>query len=438
MLAVLLAAGRSKRLWPIEDKNFLSFLGKPLIQHQIELLQKVGCSKIGVVGGTHNVIALKQVAQQCGGQISVILQKDLDTGLAGGVLTASTFVKNEPFILFSSNDVLQENAFDSLLKKAEKSSAHSLLLGARVDKYFPGGYMKLDSSYVLERIVEKPKPGKEPSDMVNVLLHLHKDPKTVFGLLEKASGRVEGRYEEVFNMMIKKGMKIEIVPYRGFWQALKYPWHVLPIGRFFFEKVKKHISKKAKIAETAVINGEVIIDEGVRVFDYAVICGPCYLGKDTLIGNHSLVRESYIEKSSVIGFSSEIARSYLGKRVWTHSNYIGDSVIGDNCAFGCGTVTGNFRLDEKEIYTDIRGEKIGTESSKFGLVTGHGVRVGINTSFMPGVKVGSGAFVGAGIVVSKDIPDNTFVTATWDLQVRENLRSVSELSHATLQKKLNK
>ena len=51
MKVLLLAAGRSKRMKPIEDKNFLSFIGKPLIQHQLELIKSAGLNDVVIVGG---------------------------------------------------------------------------------------------------------------------------------------------------------------------------------------------------------------------------------------------------------------------------------------------------------------------------------------------------------------------------------------------------
>jgi acetyltransferase-like isoleucine patch superfamily enzyme len=42
---------------------------------------------------------------------------------------------------------------------------------------------------------------------------------------------------------------------------------------------------------------------------------------------------------------------------------------------------------------------------KLGLVLGAGTHVGVNTSTMPGVKIGASAMVGANLRVSKDLPD---------------------------------
>jgi bifunctional UDP-N-acetylglucosamine pyrophosphorylase/glucosamine-1-phosphate N-acetyltransferase len=213
---------------------------------------------------------------------------------------------------------------------------------------------------------------------------------------------------------------MKAVEFDGYWQPIKYPWHVLKVMDYFFENMEKSISDNAKIAESAVINGNVIIEEGAKVFDNAVINGPAYIGKNCVVATNALVRDSMLNEGCVAGYSTEIARSYLGKNVWTHTNYIGDSVIADNCSFGSGTVTGNLRLDEGDISVNIKGKKTSSGTNKFGLICGENIRCGINTSFMPGVKVGSNSMIGAGLVIPQDIPENSYVKGKVELEIRKN------------------
>ena len=81
MKALILAAGRSKRMKPIKDKNFLSFLGKPLLKWQIEMLQKSGFEDITVVAGAHNMVQIEELTSRIksvdGGNFQVVEQKDL-------------------------------------------------------------------------------------------------------------------------------------------------------------------------------------------------------------------------------------------------------------------------------------------------------------------------------------------------------------------------
>lgn len=425
MKVVLLAAGRSFRISPIADKNFLQFFGKPLVQHQIEMLAEAGFDDVLVIGGKHNLAALKAL------HVAVREQKDLELGMAGAVLTAASWIGKDPFLLVSSNDVLESSAFAAVMKSSKKGE--SVLLAKKVSEYFPGGYLKVSSKGNISEIVEKPKPGREPSKLVNIVAHYHADSKALIAALKNTDSERDDRYEAALNQLFAKGLAYHPLPYLGFWQPLKYPWHVLLLMERFLAENKAGKSKGVSIAKTAVIHGDVFLDEGVHVLDHAVISGPAYIGKNSVIATNALVRESNIGANCVIGFGSEVARSYVGDHVWTHTNYIGDSIIGSDVSFGAGAVTGNLRLDEKPIPVSItkrwngkeESEKIESGRTKLGLITGDHIRVGINTSFMPGVKIGSNSFIGAGITVAQDIPEGSYVTGDWTLKMRPNRATIS-------------
>lgn len=437
MKTLLLAAGRSKRMKPIKDKNFLDFMGKPLLQHQLEALGEAGFTDIVVVAGAHNMEAVNSLVSKMKDlNIEVVEQKDLDAGMCGAVLAAKNYIMDGPALVVSSNDIVDVEAF-RLIKEAYKPGiADSFILGKKVKEYFPGGYLEISDDGVIKNIIEKPEKGSEPSDLVNLVVHLHVETTRLVKEMEKVSSKNDDLYEVALMNMINGGMKMKVTEYDGFWQPVKFPWHVQKVFKYFFDKAEKRVSDKAQIAESAIINGDVIIEDGVKIFDGATVNGPAYIGKDSVIATNALVRDSYIGEKCVIGFSTEIARSYLGHDVWTHSNYVGDSVIGNNVSFGAGAVTGNLRLDEKNIHVDHDGNKIDTGTSKFGLITGDNVRFGINASMMPGIKVGADSFVGAGIVVGENIPDGSFVRGKWKLKISKNKSQIEVKARDNIRKNL--
>ncbi len=420
MKVLLLAAGRSKRMNPIKDKNFLNFLGKPLIVHQLESLISGGFKEIIVVGGKHNLDKISDVSKNLPATISVVEQKDLELGMCGAILAAKEAIGEDSVLVVSSNDIVEENAFKLVKKAAEGEDAESYLLGMKVSRYFPGGYLEIDADGFIKNIVEKPGEGNEPSDLVNLVVHLHKNPQNLIEHLEKVKSQKDDLYEVALSEMMANGVKFRAVSYEGFWQPIKYPWHVHNVFMHLFSKAEKRISTSAKIAKSAVINGEVIIGDNVKIFDGAVINGPCYIGDNCVVATNALVRESHVGNDCVIGYITEVARSFLGDSVWFHSNYIGDSVIGDNVSFGAGCVTGNLRLDEKNVTVDYDGEKIDSQTNKLGAIIGDNVRVGVNTSIMPGARIGGGSFIGGGIVVSKNIPEKSFARGEFELKISEN------------------
>lgn len=413
MKTLILAAGQSKRVKPIQDKNFIKFCGITLIEHQIQALKKAGFNELIIVGGAHNLEALKTVAEKHKAQLTE--QKDLSGGMAAAILSAEEFVKDEALFIVNSGDTLDDSAYEAI-QKAQSSEADAYLMAYQVEEYFPGGYLTLEGDRI-NGIVEKPGEGNEPSNLVNLVLHLHKHPKKLFEALKAAQSSKDDVYEVALDKLMQE-LHFEAVPYSGYWQAVKYPWHVLDLMQHFLNAIgqdgdgEQHIHESVQIAKTAVINGPVILEEGVRIFDHATIQGPAYIGKNTIIANNALVRGSMIGDRCVVGYSTEVARSHIGDNSWFHSNYIGDSILGSNVSLGAGAVCANLRLDEKNIGDAKR--------NKLGAIIGDNVRIGVNTSIMPGVRIGSNSMIGSGLVLAQDIEDGRFVVAKTELIIKEN------------------
>jgi len=434
MKVLLLAAGRSKRVKPIEDKNFLKFAGRTLLEHQLDTLVRVGLKEIMVVGGAHNLKALKELAKPY--KALVLEQKNLSEGMAGAVLTIEKELKkNDALLIFSSNDVLAQSAFEKMIKASE-SKADAYLLATEVKEYFPGGYLKMKknsskASLQITDIVEKPGAGKEPSKWVNIVVHLFKKPETLFEALKKSKSKQDDRYETALQTLMKT-QNFEAVPYDGFWQPIKHPWHILDLMQFSFKVMGSRIHPSAQIAKTAVISDNVVIEEGVKVFDHATVQGPAYIGKNCVIGNNALVRESMIGENCVVGYNTEVARSFIGEDCWFHSNYVGDTVMGNDCSFGAGGICANLRLDEKEITS--AGANSGR--NKLGPILGSHIRVGVNTSLMPGIRVGSNTLITSGLTVAEDIEEGSFVSGKTELKVAKNKANLDSKSRERMKKKL--
>lgn len=104
-------------------------------------------------------------------------------------------------------------------------------------------------------------------------------------------------------------------------------------------------------------------------------------------------RESEIGDGSRIGRAAEIVRSRIGANVRAlHHCYLGDALIGNNVNIGAGTITANFD---------------GKKKNK--TVIGDGAFTGVNASVVAPRNIGRGAYIGAGAVITKDVPPNTTV-----------------------------
>lgn len=428
MLALLLAAGRSRRCWPLGDKNFLKFGEKTLIEYQLAALKKAGVKKCIIVGGAHNLTTLRALFPK---EI-IVEQKNLDTGMAGAVMAGQDHL-TEPTLILSTNDIFEPHAIKKIISSKTGSGA---LLAYRVKNYFPGGYLKLGTKQRIEAIIEKPQPGTEPSNLITIVCHFFREPNKLItalktelqpkkrGLFRTKESQTDDAYERALAVLFQTET-FTAVEYSGPWQALKYPWHLLTASTHYLSTLKNKRSRDAVIAKTAVIKGPVVIESGVKIFDHATIIGPAYLGKNVIVGTGSLVRDSIIGSNSVVGSGTEVARSHLGEHVWLHRNYVGDSILGDNVSLGSGAVTGNLRLDEGVIRTVVQENKVTTALTKFGAVIGTGSRIGINVSLMPGVLIGIDTFIGSGLTISTNIPDRTFVKGETTITCVPNTTTVA-------------
>jgi NDP-sugar pyrophosphorylase family protein len=418
MLAILIFAGKSKRFWPLSDKSLFPVCGTTLLEEQVRRLTKAGCKEILLVAGPHNLAEAKKLLPR----LKTVVQKDVDVGMRGALLSALPHCKEQPVLIVSANDLIDASAFKSLIQKSKSLQKGGLLLARKVSSYFPGGYLSVTGSRITS-IVEKPLQGKEPSNLVNIVAHVHTSPAELLAALKQVKPTKDDGYEIALQKLLQTHA-YHAVPYEGSWQPVKYPWHLLGILEALLPSSasKPIIHKTARVHDTAVIEGPVIIGPHVKVFAHASIMGPCVIGEGTIVANNALVRGSSIGKNCVIGYNTEVARSILGNDVWTHSSYLGDSLLGNNISLGAGTTTGNLRLDEKEMVSVVQGKNVSTERTKLGAVIADNCRTGIHTCFAPGVKIGRGSLINSTTLVTCDVPENSFVTMKGikDIDIRKN------------------
>lgn len=414
MKTLLLLAGRSRRFWPLSEKTLFPICGKTLLEHQVGRLRAGGCDDIVLVGGAHNI----EAAERLFPDLTIIEQEDLGLGMCGALLSALPGCGSEPVMIVGGNDVIEPSGYKDLIEKS--NGADGALLAQRVDRYFPGGYLEIEGDRITS-IVEKPGEGKEPSDLVNIVAHIHSDASVLLDVLKKVKGKNDDEYEQALDVLFKD-KTYRAVPYDGVWRAVKYPWHIVSLLPTLLEEItEQSIDPSAEVHPSAVITGNVVIDAGAKVMAHASVVGPCYIGKNSIVANNTLVRGASVGDNCVVGFSSEVKGSVLHSHVWTHMTYIGNSIVGRNVSFGGGCVTGNFRLDEGEVASVVGKERVGTGLTKFGCVIGNNSRIGIRVGTNPGVKIGSGTFVAGGTFVKEDVPEKSFVCMKkGEMNVRAN------------------
>jgi bifunctional UDP-N-acetylglucosamine pyrophosphorylase/glucosamine-1-phosphate N-acetyltransferase len=86
-----------------------------------------------------------------------------------------------------------------------------------------------------------------------------------------------------------------------------------------------------------------------------------------------------------------------------HLNYVGDSVIGQYCNLGAGTVVANLRLDKKNIPVVLNGKRLDSKRRKLGVIMGDNVQTGINSIINVGTMIGNDALIGLGATAKGEI-----------------------------------
>lgn len=407
---LLLAGGDGTRFWPLKEKNLFNFNNKPLIQHQIERFISY-TKRLYIVVNSENENKINQIInllpKKYSTSIELIIQRPNLTGQAGAILSAKNKIKGD-ILIANANDVFNTEILSQFFINSRWINNDCVFLAKKVDQYFPGGYLKFNKNRIIG-IVEKPMENKTPSNIVKLVVDYFKDYRLLLKALESIETSSDDWYEQALSKIINI-TKTKYILYDDYWLVLKYPWQILPMMRFFLEKINKNrFGTNVTISKKSIIIPPVFVGNNVRIGDYSKIVGPVYLTDNTVIGDYSLVRESYINSSSLIGGYCEIARSYLGKHVTLHNNYIGDSVIGDNVLMGAGAITANFRFDGKTVKTRIDTVKIDSSLKKLGATIGSDTKIGVNVSILPGIKIGCQCYVKPGIVVSSDIENNSFI-----------------------------
>ncbi len=388
MKTIFLASGKSSRCAPLSDKNFLEFCGEPLILKLLKNAKDGGLENFIIVSNGENLNQIKTVCDNVDflSNVKIVTQKDLSEGMAGGISAGLKEIDDtDSVFIMSGNDYVESDIYREIL--STEDNFDGAILAKHMEEYFPGGYLEIDKNKKVLSIIEKPIEGTQPSNLVNIVGHFFRKASDLKDSLSQAKSPKDDVYEKALDDLFKN-KNFKAVEYKGIWQAIKYPWHVLEMMEIFLKKQTSTIDPSAEIADSAKIKGSnVVIDSNVKIFDNAVIQGPCYIGKNAVVGNNALVRNSNLGASSSAGYNTEIARSFVSHDVSTHIAYVGDSVVESGVNFGAYSCTANLRLDKQPVKVKIKGDLVDSHHEKLGAIVGKGCQIGIHAMLMPGAKV---------------------------------------------------
>lgn len=404
MQVVILAAGQSSRFNPyngLAHKSLIKIMGKTVLEHTLLSIKKSKIlDVIIVINKNSNIEQIIGNGEKFGLKIKYIVQPE-PMGMGDALLRAEKYIKSDFFLLNAYHVEFSE--FADLMIKNRKSDQDIVLLARKDSILNRFGILKVKGDQVIG-IVEKPARGREPSSIRIVGIYLL--TKSFLDSLKKVPAE-HYNFEKALSGFAKKNI-VKFVLAAKETVSLKYPWDILQIKNYLFENLKRYVSKKAEISKDIQIIGNVYIEDGAKIMEKACLKGPCYIGKNAYVGNNVILRDGVdIEEEVVIGAFMELKNTVVMEKSKTHSGFIGDSVIGENCRIGAQFCTANTRIDRETVKCVVKAKKVDTHLKRLGAIIGDGVHIGIKASSMPGVIIGRNAVVGPSTTILKNIPDGT-------------------------------
>ncbi len=393
--------------------------GKPILQFCLESVKKAGINEAIVI--THYMgEAIRSYfgdGSFIGLKITYVEQPQiLGTGNAAGV--AEPYLDGD-FVLIYGDLLFGVDAVKDVVSKF-KAGETAAVMGV-VPVEFPENYgiIEQDAEGKVKRIVEKPEIGKAPSNLANAGVYCFS--RDVFGKISQTQASVRGEWEltDAITMLAEEG-RIVLAAQLGKsdWFDVGRPWDLLDANGWALNCMEHRVL--GKVEEGAHIIGPVSVAESARIRSGTYIEGPVFIDEEADVGPNCYIRSgTSLGKKTRVGNGCEIKNSIImdGTHVG-HLSYVGDSVLGEKCNLGAGTITANLRFDDGKIKMQIKDKVVYTGRRKLGAILGDNVKTGINASFMPGVKVGMNTWVGANLMVERDLPSNSIALLKQSSEVK--------------------
>ena len=443
--AVILAGGMGKRMKSDKPKVLLEVLGKPMLQWVIDACNDAGISNICVVKG----YGADMLDEYLLGSLRTVLQPErLGTGHA--VSCASCFLEEfsdgNTLIACGDSPFIHPETIKSSLELHIASKSAVTVITARLDN--PRGYGRIiRSEDGIEGIVEE-KDCSDSQRKINEIssgCYWFNTKKLLEALPRLQRNNSQGEYYLTDTISILKSDGCVAQAYLSDNQDSVLGANdragLLKLNDIARMKVIfKHLEAGVELISTdaVTISPDVKIAPGAKILPGSMLMGKTIIGRDSVIGPYTrLLNVTVGERSTLdnvvatdsrvgsdakigpfvqlrpgsviadkahIGNFVEIKNSAIGKgSSVSHLTYIGDSDVGKNVNFGCGTVTVNY-----------------DGSVKSRCEIGDNAFIGCNTNLVAPVKIGEAAYTAAGSTITKDVPDGALAIERGTQVIKED------------------
>jgi UDP-N-acetylglucosamine diphosphorylase/glucosamine-1-phosphate N-acetyltransferase len=423
MKALVLTAGEGQRLRPLttnRSKSMLMIAGRPVLQYIIDSLIENNIHDIVIVvgHGREELIDHFQMGGDQGVRIRYMIQHK-QKGAEDAILTAKEELEGEEKFLLVNGDVLVEpQMVTRTLSNHETMGSEVTMLVTLVSNPEQFGTVKIGPNGIVEKLVEKGGPERYLSNYAVAGVSVFSSK--ILSLLEKHKAM-----ELAFEEFIKEGNQVSATVWEKEWAEFTWPWDLLSANKIVMDRLLKgkgsYIAESADIHSSVVIEGSVYIDEGAVIRPHTTLRGPIYIGKNVYVGNNSLIRDySSLCDGVRIGYSVEMRNSMVFERVNVgRMTYLADSIIGADTCIEAGAQLWNWRPGTKPLYLTHDDETVEVPLSKFGVIVGDNVVIGVNVSIYPATRIGEDSVISAGCVIPEDIPPRSHVLLKQKLEIKE-------------------
>jgi len=375
-------------------KVMLPIANKSILEHLLIEARDAGIREFVFVVGYHD----ERVRGYFGGGerwgVSIIYSNQRrQLGTADALKSVKNLVDGN-FLVINGDVIVDKKGISQLSRKNSNTVGIVEVENAR-----ELGVIEVSGDRVVH-IYEKVK--KPTSHMANTGLYLF--TPDIFDAISRTSKSPRGEYEitDSLQLMIDKGHSVSYQKI-SHWLDLSYPWDLLLANESLLIGIDAQ--NLGDVEGNVVMKGEVAIGQGTVVRSGSYIVGPVIIGQNCDIGPNCCIRPyTSIGDDCRIGSAVDVKNSIVmnGSKI-PHHNYVGDSVIGEECNLGAGTKLANVRLDK----SNIRVANIDTKRRKLGAIIGDRVEIGINASINVGSVIGNNTLIGPGAAVSGVILPNS-------------------------------
>ena len=433
--ALILAAGKGSRMKSDIPKCGYPILKKPMILYQIEALERANIEQIIVVVGYKSSFFEKLL----GSRVLFVKQEEM-LGTAHAALQAKSYMKNksgETIILPGDMPLISAPLIEKFFRFHDENNNDLTVISMLQNN--PEGYGRIiyDEYGNISKIIE----DKDCNDFQKTINEVNSGTYVVNNrsfynnLSNIEMNSISGEYylTDIVKVMQKKS-KVAVYKAKNKIELMGVnTLHQISLAEKILRRIINRTMMESGVSminpDTITIGHDVIIEEGVEILPNTTIYGNTHIKKNCIIGpntelndaiveenvliRHSLVYDSYISKYSKIGPFTHIRdKSVVGEKnrignfvemknsktkentKAAHLSYIGDSIIGKNVNFGCGSITVNYDGIKKNTTT-----------------IGDDVFIGCNVNLVAPINISDNVFIAAGSTVTKNIPKGSLAIA---------------------------